>query len=466
MSVKLRREARGKIKRERPLMPLPEAIDGGEWQIKPSYHRRSGMAELAAEKGGRLTIPLGGGEIERALRLHEQAHIAISPREPEAWDGVDQTVLQLCEDCRVHHALLVGGFERPLAALSGLKEDMSIEWKRLEEDYQRADKARDKVGRSFKVIPPRAIVAARVMASYGTGLEKSELDAARKLDKVAAEFGMDLGKQFCGNKIRPFIEAKIAAELICERFGTPGEPDISDDAAKKSEEDDGELSKVLPELTSMPKILEALSRLKEGETDSKPSDGRARAWPTMEIIEKSRPLRMKATMRGGFKKLPDVRGRALRRVARLAQDGRVFRAKHYVRRHGGCVLIDCSGSMSLSPVDIEAILIALPAAVIATYNGSGSHGKLWVIARDGKRAKPQDLRSPMGGNVVDVPALKWLNEQKGPRYWVCDGYVTEHEDEATARVVAACHHLSKQGGVIRVPNIDSVLSREGWERVS
>jgi len=188
-----------------------------------------------------------------------------------------------------------------------------------------------------------------------------------------------------------------------------------------------------------------------------------RELPEMLITEKPRPLRMNVKLRGGWRKVPDVRGRNLRRVSRLAQDGRVFRAKHYVRRRGGSVLIDCSGSMSLSPEEIEAILIALPAVVVGTYSGTGSRGDLWIVARDGKRAKSDDLDPGHTGNIVDAPALEWLNKQKGPRYWVSDGYVTEHDDQMTPRVMAVCHMLQREGKVIRVPNVHELLRREGWE---
>lgn len=465
MSVRLRRAASNKPKRQKqPPMPLPEAIRPGPWKIEESQHRRSGETQLELVTGGKLTIPLGGGEIERALRLHEQTHIAISPRDPTAWDGVDQTVLNLCEDRRVHHAMELSGFQEQLDAMGGLKEDMSIEWQRLADDYRKADNARDKAGRSLKLIPPRAVVAARVMACYGTGLFESQWRAAKILDEVAADVGLSLAEQFEGSKIHPFAEAKAAAELLCEMFGTPNEPDTSGEGETKKE------SVLSPYAAKTPRLLEALARIKGGEpaTDIPGGgyiEGEAWAWPEMEIIEKARPLRLAAKMRGGFRKLPDTRGRSLRHVARLAQDGRVFRNKHHVRRRGGAVLIDCSGSMSLSADDVEAIMIALPAAVIATYSGSGSYGELWVVARDGRRAITDDLHPDMMGNVVDVPALEWLNKQRGPRYWICDGAVTEHGDEGTARVIAACYLLAKQGEVIRVGNVSGVLAQEGWERV-
>lgn len=471
MSVKLRRTPKSKKEKKGKLnYPLPEAIDGSQWDIRNSSSRREGLAELRPGGGGRLTVPLGGGEIERAMRIHEQAHAAITPRDPEVWDGVDPTVLELCEDRRVHHAMQIEGFDDSLVALGGLSEDMAIEWRRLGEDYTRADKARDKAGRSLKVIPPRAITGARVMAAYETGLWDSEYKAAFALDPEAAQLGYTLAKQFSGEKLRPFAEAKLAAEILCETFGTPGEPQNDEDEKKPGEGDD-----LIP-VPSAPRFLEALRRLREGESGEKlPTDGafdfeesmegKARGWPTMEIVEKPKPLRMKVAIRGGFRKIPEMRGRALRQVYRLAQDGRVFRAKHPVRRRGGAVLIDCSGSMSLSSEDVEAILVAIPAALVATYCGNGSAGVLWIIARDGKRAGSDDLQAHLGGNVVDVPALEWLNQQRGPRYWVCDGVVTEHGDQQTTRVVAMCRELQRKGNVIRVPNVDTILDHEGWERI-
>lgn len=61
------------------------------------------------------------------------------------------------------------------------------------------------------------------------------------------------------------------------------------------------------------------------------------------------------------------------------------------------------------------------------------------------------------GNIVDGPALEWLNKQPGPRVWVCDGGVTGCNDSSEH----ADHHeiqtLLAKGRVKQVPSLDEFV---------
>ena len=87
------------------------------------------------------------------------------------------------------------------------------------------------------------------------------------------------------------------------------------------------------------------------------------------------------------------------------------------------MLIDDSGSMSWLPEEIEAIMIAAPAVTIGAYSGARATGILKVLARNMRRVTKGDIKTPYGGNDVDLPALEWLAEQAEPRIWVTDGRV-------------------------------------------
>jgi hypothetical protein len=62
---------------------------------------------------------------------------------------------------------------------------------------------------------------------------------------------------------------------------------------------------------------------------------------------------------------------------------------------GGVIVIDLSGSMSVEAEQIEALLTALPTALIVGYSHSpgnlGGVANAWVIAKGGKRAKYHTL---------------------------------------------------------------------------
>jgi hypothetical protein len=116
-----------------------------------------------------------------------------------------------------------------------------------------------------------------------------------------------------------------------------------------------------------------------------------------------------------------------RNWSRLASDGMVFSTRRK-RPGGGTVLIDQSGSMGLDLDEVLALMAAYPAVTIATYAGQEWAGELRIIARNGKRAADADCFHPMGGNVIDGPALEWLEGMPGPRVWVSDGMVTGTAD--------------------------------------
>jgi hypothetical protein len=126
-------------------------------------------------------------------------------------------------------------------------------------------------------------------------------------------------------------------------------------------------------------------------------------------------------------------------------DGRAF--AHKKRELGGTILLDCSGSMSLSAEEINELMEGAPAGKVACYAESGYHmtremrqeaeesnpewelgadsGVLIVAAHKGKAMDHNLLRESMDcNNLVDGMALRWLATQDHPRIWVSDGGVT------------------------------------------
>ncbi len=113
-----------------------------------------------------------------------------------------------------------------------------------------------------------------------------------------------------------------------------------------------------------------------------------------------------------------------RYMHRWPTDQRVF---HRTKRlPGGSILIDASSSMGLTVHDLDAMIEAAPAAIIAIYAGIDGcdGGEIRIVAQDGKRAEAESLSLGFGGNGIDGPALEWLGEQSYPRVWISDGGVT------------------------------------------
>ena len=140
------------------------------------------------------------------------------------------------------------------------------------------------------------------------------------------------------------------------------------------------------------------------------------------------------------------------RVNRLALNaanpcggGRLFETRHL----GGTVLIDGSGSMSISDKILYQIAEKFPAGKVAYYSGKidapigtwehmkGHYeragwtqekfedlwsGNLVIYAQNGKIRKDHGLALPLrdSANLVDYQAILWLLKQPGPRYLMTD----------------------------------------------
>ena len=183
----------------------------------------------------------------------------------------------------------------------------------------------------------------------------------------------------------------------------------------------------------------------EGDPDINQGDGR---WGTLTIVK---PDLVSAfyTHIASRRYAPAVVGVSPRHMERWTSDMFVFGRKR--TDDGGTVLIDVSGSMSLSDADIERIIEAMPAATIATYSGSRTGGELRIIVRNRRRSRTEQFRNDgMGGNIVDGPALRWLAKQPRPRFWVSDGQATYAYDEFTHNSKDEAAAIAKRGDILRV----------------
>ena len=146
------------------------------------------------------------------------------------------------------------------------------------------------------------------------------------------------------------------------------------------------------------------------------NDGPPGPWGAMDIVE----LPLQATPQTKKRLIkalrPDDRGTVPRFIERWCSDQLVFGTKRFSRR--ASVLIDASGSMSLSQEEIAAFAAQYPASVIAYYSGQSTAGALAIAAKDGLVATT--LPSYGSGNIVDGPALGWLAAQPEPRFVVTD----------------------------------------------
>jgi hypothetical protein len=179
-------------------------------------------------------------------------------------------------------------------------------------------------------------------------------------------------------------------------------------------------------------------------------------WGEMKIHEPPLTTNLQSRLRNGRAYRPADYGYSPKYINRWCTDKKIFKQK--IRVLGGTILIDASGSMSFSADDLLEIMMLLPAATIAMYNGSGHTGDLRIIARNGYRVEQQYLDDHTGmGNVVDGPALQWLATQKPRRIWVSDMKVFgAHGDTAGYNLMRDVQQTCLQNGIINLKDIEEV----------
>jgi hypothetical protein len=147
-------------------------------------------------------------------------------------------------------------------------------------------------------------------------------------------------------------------------------------------------------------------------------------WSTPEIQRPALTEKIVSRMPGHKRSRASDHGSMPTRMARITVDGKVFAGRKHQAQ--GTVLVDMSGSMSLSPSDIERLVTSAPASVIAGYwNSSGTRkGRIRILAAGGRRVSRSGMHTDGSGNGTDGPAIAWLAKQRGPRIWVSDEYMT------------------------------------------
>jgi hypothetical protein len=145
-------------------------------------------------------------------------------------------------------------------------------------------------------------------------------------------------------------------------------------------------------------------------------------------------------------------GSVVRYLHRWPVDRAVFRRR--ARGGGGTLLVDTSGSMSFAASDLDRLLLATPHGTrVAIYSGAGEAGELRVVADGHRRADAEHLKPFGTGNVVDLPALRWLSRQPAPRLWLSDGGVTGVGDSPSDALKERCREACRRARIRRVPTI-------------
>lgn len=433
--------------------PIPEMVDPKtDWVVRDSP---AGTASLD-RRSGLLTAPLGITPRDRQAKNHEMLHLRLSPKNPPRLPAeVDPLAYMCAEDYRINHR---GVTEFGITQDVRNTTDVDIErWKQV---WSMGGTAGAKL-----------LAASTLLAAYGTHDDLPVLDAIREVfepeDYAEIAYAVERATDKIYYSKKPSHKRSIeAAHMLTdmlrpfpEEEGEESGSGSGSSSAAKDQPSEAEIAK---------KTREGLSKLKDSEAvrehmreEGKPSghvptpEEIEDNWGTMTIKRPPLPLILPGKMRARRFRATDS-GSVFRYPNRYLADRHVFAARTV--REGGCsLLIDTSGSMSLTSDDILQIMEYMPAALIAAYDGGSGSGVLRILGRKGRRAAARDIAPIHGGNCIDGPALAWLAKQPGPRYWVSDGAVTGRGDGSSTKLIVDCIRICEAARIMRIPSTAEVI---------
>jgi hypothetical protein len=415
-------------------VPFPGLIDGHHWAVReggwPGFIDRR-------DDEGRMVVPLDDTPAARKMRLRLQAHVRHTPNvDPNTVDPqVSGETIEACEDGRVIQ--LMNRREEWLALNTGesalpetLYEKFSGMFSRLAQKLKSSEEEAPEMQFGSEV---SLIDGARLLAQtrgYNEGHWMDSWAKSADLDWLVEEVD-GLHHKHLGTKSDPTFEDTVAYARELEQRMQELEDQLLAQSKIFQEADMGD--------HAPPRLLDEDPYWGEMTTEEAPLTQRLKTVPSWKI---------RATDMGCVP----------RYMHRLTMDQRVFGRRRKKDVFQGTVLIDHSGSMSLSAHQVDQILTRWPAVTIATYAGDGYHGVLRVVARDGRRAEGEWLSCPSEGeNTIDGPALDWLNKQRGPRVWISDGLVTGTGATSSPGLRLDAFRKVSKGRVKRVPNVQQLL---------
>jgi hypothetical protein len=401
---------------DRPTLP---------WTVVPgSLQRGDAYTDLVSH---RMQVPTGHDETSRCVRAHEMMHAKVSPPTmwiPDDYDHLHHTTVIAAEEFRVNMLIRAAGFPVEQFLADG-SEKSTGERLGANRDWNAA------------VLMLAAVAGTKSARPVMNGLRSSQpewIPAAREIMKQLQQLWRSSTRHGVANvaSTTPWLGATegwrftLRAAIILQRSL------INEDNPLMLDSDD-------------------LRRL---------TQGRLRKFAPLVEGSLERPRRIEGYL--GQRRSPQPTGRHPLYLSRLLTDSerRVFAGRR--KSAGGTVLIDQSGSMHLSESDLWKVIAAAPGCTVIGYSHhsrSRHHPNIWILAQHGHVVAT--IPPGNGGNGVDGPALQFavdLHRPGDPLIWVCDGYVTDDQDNFTSDLVEQCARLVIQHRIHQVGDVDQAVS--------
>lgn len=444
--------------------------------------------------GRRIFAPVGDTPLERIIRAHEMMHAKITPAEDlEKWLARKVATfesMQAVEEVRVNYGIQCAGFD--LDELTDGNEDADGEYAAIHGEWRKAvlfaiATAGTSGGKRFLV------GVRRHNKTWANALQKIQKHVWQQIEgvhtgkigrkRVRSEeiFSTEVDSR---NGLYPkgFGWTERMAEYV-DRLGEmpPKEPKPKPKKAKKSKSDEGQEGESKTATSGDDEGDDD-----EGDSESQQISDKGSDEDYSQVLRRMKPLQaqrgpdkwselkwgkvpLTAVSKGklGKRRVAMPYGRNPRRIGRLYTDPqrRVF--DHQRRAKGGIVLIDGSGSMSLTRENVLDILKVAPGATVAIYSdmdeGAGKVPNIHVIAKDGKCVEASNMPAFGAGNGVDLPALEWAigerKTKKTPIIWVTDGGVCVPNGGWDDMLALVCIRTAKKNNVVCVDHVSDAIKQ-------
>ena len=437
----------------------------GQWEVEHCEPRRGIPATSIT--GRQMRVPTQDTEQARAIRAHEMMHAKVSPAgDWEQWQkrGIASIQsLMVAEELRVNYLCKKAGFDVD---------------KHLSDDGEVAD------GERLACTNDWAGAVRMAIATAGTASSKKFLTGIRRHNRLWGQALLDISKRAIKEMDKAHSTGRLASTEVHKQTGLAPfgfsfsekiaewadrlagmEPPKEDeeesettDESSMSTEGDTKEGKREHSNKGTKSAEQAMEKLKSVTPDR--MRGEIPYWGELVIEKLPMPIQTKGNL-GKVKRASNV-GKSPRRIHRYMTDPerRIFDNKK--RGMGGVVVIDCSGSMSLSHEEVRKMVEASPGATVIAYsdmdNCKGAPNT-WILADKGRMV--EQLPEMGQGNGVDFPAIEWAVKHRqhstAPVVWVTDGGVCGPNQGFSTLLANQCTSYCKEKRIIVAEDAENAI---------
>jgi len=187
---------------------------------------------------------------------------------------------------------------------------------------------------------------------------------------------------------------------------------------------------------------------RERKGNNQPSAGDLAGWYPVNFDKP--PREVPHTGRLGRRRIATNAGKNPNRIHNYAGDPmrRIFTRK--TRGTNALVIVDCSGSMQLTPDDLAAIMTASAGATVIGYSADNyTHPNTYLLAHKGSRVR--QMPDFAGNNGNDAPAadyaVKNYRKTGAPVLWITDGRATGNGHDTAEPLRHQCRKIAQRHAI-------------------